>query len=69
MKVSVAAGDERRLEAIGKTGIENPVGEYVGMLAARGQMLAEFRAALESFEGRPVCFVGLGAGVWVARRR
>ena len=53
MKVSVAAGDERRLEAIGKTGIDNPVGEYVGMLAARGQMLAEFRSAFESFEGRP----------------
>ncbi|HYI38547.1 MAG TPA: NTP transferase domain-containing protein [Thermoleophilaceae bacterium] len=48
MKVSASGGE---LEAIGKVGIEDPVGEYVGMLMARGGALARFRETLEGFEG------------------
>jgi choline kinase len=53
MKVAVDAEDGSRLRAIGKVGIEDPVGEYVGMLAARGTVLSAFRTALEGFEGDP----------------
>lgn len=52
MKVS-AEGDDATLATIGKVGIERPVGEYVGMLSARGPVLAAFRAALEHFETDP----------------
>ncbi len=38
------------LAAIGKVDIEDPIGEYVGMLMARGDALRRFRAALEGFE-------------------
>ena len=47
MKVSA---DGSLLEAIGKVGVERPVGEYVGMLMAQGAVLSQFRAVLEGFE-------------------
>ena len=50
MKVSVA-GDPRTVERIGKVGVDDPAGEYVGLLMARGPVLRAFRAALERFVG------------------
>jgi choline kinase len=50
MKVAARAG---ALQAIGKTGVAAPVGEYVGMLMARGAALARLRAALEALERTP----------------
>jgi choline kinase len=50
MKVSRDAGGT--LDRIGKVGIDDPVGEYVGMLMARGDTLRALRAELESFVGR-----------------
>ena len=40
-----------RLDRIGKVGIDDPAGEYIGMLAARGEVLRALRAALEAFVG------------------
>jgi choline kinase len=40
------------LDRIGKRGVEPGAGEYVGLLMARGGVLAAFRAALEAFVGR-----------------
>ncbi len=51
MKVSLAP--DGRLARIGKVGIDAPVGEYVGMLLARGPALRAMRAQLEGFVGRP----------------
>lgn len=51
MKVGVRA--DGTLDRIGKVGIDDPVGEYVGMLMARGAALARLRDALEAFVGRP----------------
>jgi choline kinase len=51
MKVAVRPDDRSALQAIGKTDVVAPVGEYVGMLMARGDTLAALRDALESFEG------------------
>lgn len=55
MKVSARDGDggPALLERIGKVGIDDPIGEYVGMLMARGAVLAELTRALEGFEGDP----------------
>jgi choline kinase len=56
MKVSVkpsSNGGPQLLERIGKVGVDEPVGEYVGMLMARGRVLAALRRTLESFVGRP----------------
>jgi choline kinase len=50
MKVSVA-GEPQTVELIGKVGVEDPAGEYVGLLMARGPVLRAFRAALERFVG------------------
>jgi choline kinase len=50
MKVSRAPGGT--LDRIGKVGIDAPVGEYVGMLTARGDALRALRAELETFVGR-----------------
>ena len=50
MKVEARGG---ALEAIGKTGVAAAVGEYVGMLMARGTALARLRAALEGLERIP----------------
>jgi len=53
MKVAVGAGSPMTLARIGKVGIDDPVGEYVGMLMASGPVLAAFRVALERFVGDP----------------
>jgi choline kinase len=53
MKVSARSENGLQLERIGKIGVEQPVGEYVGMLMARGSVLQRLRTMLESFEGRP----------------
>jgi choline kinase len=50
MKVSRAS--DGALARIGKAGVATPVGEYVGMLAARGGTLRRLRDELESFVGR-----------------
>lgn len=41
------------LSRIGKAGVDAPVGEYVGLLMARGPILAALRTALEAFVGLP----------------
>ncbi len=50
MKVEVRP--DGTLDRIGKVGIDDPVGEYVGMLMARGSALGRLRDALEAFVGR-----------------
>jgi choline kinase len=50
MKVAAANGS---LTSIGKVGVAEPVGEYVGLLLARGDVLHELEASLESFVDRP----------------
>lgn len=50
MKVARNGGDA--LGKIGKVGVEEPVGEYIGMLAAKGPALRALREQLESFVGR-----------------
>jgi choline kinase len=45
--------DDATLAAIGKVGVDAPVGEYVGLLMARGPALAALRQALERFVGDP----------------
>lgn len=52
MKVSAGDGSPPLLELIGKVGVDDPVGEYVGLLMARGTVLNDFRDSLESFVGR-----------------
>jgi choline kinase len=49
MKVSRRA--DGTLHRIGKVDVEDPAGEYIGMLMARGPVLAAFREVLSSFEG------------------
>ena len=49
MKVSVSA--DATLAAIGKIGIDDAAGEYIGMLMARGAVLRRLRSVLESFVG------------------
>ena len=51
--MKVELGPDETLTRIGKVGIEEPVGEYVGMLMARGPALHAVRARLEEFVGRP----------------
>ena len=55
MKVSARddGGPMPLLERIGKVDVDAPVGEYVGMLMARGRVLRAFTAMLASFEGDP----------------
>lgn len=50
MKVAAAHG---RVTAIGKVGVENPVGEYTGALVIPEADLAGFEKALQSFVGDP----------------
>lgn len=50
MKVSLTAGDT--LRRIGKVEIDDPAGEYIGMLMARGAALRRLRGVLEGFVGR-----------------
>lgn len=49
MKVGLTA--DEKLAQIGKVGIDDPVGEYIGMLMARGEALRRLRAVLEGFVG------------------
>ncbi len=51
MKVEVR--HDGTLDRIGKVGLDDPAGEYVGMLMARGAALARMREVLEAFVGRP----------------
>ena len=51
MKVELGPGGT--LTRIGKVGIDAPVGEYVGMLMARGPALRAVRSHLERFVGVP----------------
>ncbi|HWH14800.1 MAG TPA: NTP transferase domain-containing protein, partial [Miltoncostaeaceae bacterium] len=51
MKVALDAGGA--LAAIGKTGIADAAGEYIGILMARAGVLRALRARLEEFDGRP----------------
>ena len=51
MKVATRDGDPDRLEAIGKVGVANPVGEYVGMFMVRGRARERLRASLEAYTG------------------
>ena len=51
--MKVATNGSSLLASIGKVGIEDPVGEYVGMLMAGGPVLGDFRTALEGFERQP----------------
>jgi choline kinase len=53
--MKVEQGEDGRLTRIGKVGLDAPVGEYIGMLMARGDALRAFRASLESFVGRDEC--------------
>jgi choline kinase len=56
MKVSTRAADgadTATLGAIGKIGVTDPVGEYIGMLMASGSVLSDFRRRLEGFVGVP----------------
>ena len=49
--MKVSRGPAGTLDRIGKVGIDTPVGEYVGMLSARGATLRALRDMLESFVG------------------
>ena len=51
--MKVALAEDGSLTRIGKVGVDDPVGEYVGMLMARGEALRRLRAVLEGFVGRP----------------
>ena len=51
--MKVATHPDGTLARIGKVDIDEPVGEYVGMLAARGELLGRLRVALEAFVDRP----------------
>jgi choline kinase len=62
MKVAARPDDASALHAIAKTGVAAPVGEYVGMLMARGAILARLRSALESFAHIPAA-----ADAWYER--
>jgi choline kinase len=56
MKVAAANGSEpasSTVAAIGKTGVTEPVGEYVGLLFAQGDVLGRLEESLESFVDRP----------------
>lgn len=56
MKVAAANGSEpgsSTVATIGKTGVTEPVGEYVGLLFAQGDVLSRLEASLASFVDRP----------------
>ena len=53
MKVATREGPPEVVDAIGKVGVEPAIGEYVGLLMARGSVLAAFRERLEGFVDRP----------------
>jgi choline kinase len=49
--MKVSRGDDGALERIGKVDIDDPAGEYIGMLSARGAALEAVRGELERFVG------------------
>ena len=51
--MKVSSTPESTLRRIGKVGIEDPVGEYIGILAARGDALRALREKLETFVDVP----------------
>ena len=51
--MKVETGRDGNLSRIGKVDMREPVGEYVGMLAARGEALRRLHDALEAFVDRP----------------
>ena len=51
--MKVAVGADGSLTAIGKLGVDAPLGEYVGLLMARGDVLEALQAELEAFEREP----------------
>jgi choline kinase len=51
--MKVALNADATLCRIGKVGIVEPAGEYVGMLMARGEALRRLRDVLEGFVGHP----------------
>jgi choline kinase len=51
--MKVSSRPDSTLDRIGKVGIEDPVGEYIGILAARGAALRALREKLESFVDDP----------------
>lgn len=51
--MKVSCREDGALNRIGKVGIEEPVGEYIGILAARAGALARLREVLESFVDVP----------------
>ena len=51
--MKVALSGRETLTQIGKIGIGAPVGEYIGMLMARDDVLRRLRDVLEGFVGRP----------------
>ena len=51
--MKVERSPQGTLTRIGKVGMDEPVGEYVGLLMARGTVLQALRAALEAFVDRP----------------
>lgn len=53
--MKVQRGADGCLEKIGKVGIDDPAGEYIGLLAARGAVRDAAQAVLEGFVGRPEC--------------
>jgi choline kinase len=53
MKVSADPGPPRLIREIGKVGVDDAIGEYVGLLMVRGAVLRAFRDSLETFVGDP----------------
>ena len=53
--MKVSSRPDRTLDRIGKVGIEAPVGEYIGILAASGDGLRALRERLETFVDDPAC--------------
>lgn len=53
MKVATKESRPAVVREIGKIGVDAAVGEYVGLLMARGSVLAAFRERLEGFVDRP----------------
>ena len=51
--MKVAQGPDGLLGRIGKVGVDEPAGEFIGLLMARGPVLRRLRAALEAFVDRP----------------
>jgi choline kinase len=51
--MKVSRRPDGALHRVGKVDVEDPAGEYVGLLMARGPVLRRMREALEAFVGRP----------------